>query len=394
MRLSHLSTIFALLVSPLAVADTPVESAPVDPIVPVPVDPVPTAQPGAVVVPEVPEVPEDETLIKQDKGTAKKRKKLKKGIVNISGFLSMVYKMRVERNGDGTKDPATFRLSKAVVRFRGRLTRYVGYTIEIDPRSPTIEGVLRDGYISLENLVPGHEIRVGQQKVPFGYENWRSSRRQYFLRRSELSEGLGRGVTHRDIGIGLVGKLKLAPGLRLENAIAVVNGAGLGVQLDDTHRKNLWGRVGIRYKNEQLGLIIHAGISGAIGDQYEPEDPGPPAVAATTFSFKRIAGDLEIDHRYAFIGLEYGMSWDENPTGSPSEQTSAYLVSLAGKTPWRVGPAIRYDASDAEGFGRITVGGYWGEPKAKVRVLVNYEVYEDDAGKNDGRFGLEGIVVF
>ena len=383
MRLQPCAILFVALVSSPVFADE------------VPEPPTTTADPVDAAL--APPVPEDETLIKQNKSGKRKGKKGKgkKGLVQVSGYLSMVYKMRVERNNDGTKDPATFRLSKATVRFRGRLNHYVGYTVEIDPRSPTVEGVLRDGYISLRHLIPGHEIRIGQQKVPFGYENWLSSTRQYFLRRSELSEGMGRGVTHRDIGIGVVGKLELAPGLRLENAVAVVNGAGFGVQQDDTHRKNVWGRVGIRYENEPLGLVIHAGISGAIGDQLEPEDPGPPVVPATRFAFKRIAGDLEVDHRYGFLGVEYGMSWDETPAGSgATEQSAAYLVTLAGKTPWHVGPAIRYDASDAEGFSRFTIGGYWGEPKAKVRVLADYEVYEDDLGKNDGRFGVEAIVVF
>ncbi len=395
MRLRILPLVLATLAASPALADETPAPADAPATDPSPVEP-PTEAPSppddAVASP----VPEDETLIKQNKSGQKKGKKKKKGkpgLVQVSGYLNMVYKMRVERSGDGTKDPATFRLSKATVRFRGRVNHYVGYTIEIDPRSPTVEGVLRDGYISLRHLVPGHEIRIGQQKVPFGYENWLSSTRQYFLRRSELSEGLARGVTHRDIGIGLVGKLKLAPGLRLENAIALVNGAGFGVQQDDTHRKNLWGRIGIRYKSESLGLVIHAGVSGAIGDQFEPEDPGPPLVPASTFSFKRIAGDLEIDHRYGFLAVEYGTSWDK-PAGGSSEQSSAFLITLAGKTPWHVGPAVRYDASDAEGFTRYTIGGYYGEPKAKFRVLADYEIYEDDFGKNDGRFGVEGIVVF
>ena len=87
----------------------------------------------------------------------------------------------------------------------------VSYQLEIDPRSPQIAGVMRDAYIAL-HVIPTQEIRLGQQKTPWGYENLVSSLKMYVVTRTEIGEGVGRGFTLRDIGIGLRGKIPLVPG--------------------------------------------------------------------------------------------------------------------------------------------------------------------------------------
>src|SRR6185295_11507812 len=109
--------------------------------------------------------------------------------------------------------------------------------VELDPRAPEINGVLRDAFLRF-TFIRGHQLRVGQQKTQFGYENRESSSELYAVNRTELSETLSRGVTLRDIGVGLIGHLNLGRGWRLEDAITVVNGAGFNVQADDTRGKN------------------------------------------------------------------------------------------------------------------------------------------------------------
>lgn len=318
----------------------------------------------------------------------KKRKRAK-----ISGFLTALYKMRVDQNDDAMTEPDAFRLGKVVVRVKGRVEERVGYVVEIDARSPTLAGVIRDAYVALY-VVPDHQIRLGQQKTPFGYENWLSTRQLYTITRSELSEGLGRGVTHRDIGVGIVGHVPLTDAWRLEDAMAVVNGAGFGVQADDTELKNVWARVGVR--GELAGdMVLHAGISGAIGDQMGEPDPGPPPLPAERFTFRRAGADLELDHPWFFAGAEFAMGWDTIPAGTgDTESSMAYVILLAGKTPWHAGPVLRYDVADADGFTRITAGAYWGEPDARARAIVHYEYFEDDAGTHDGRITTSAIVAF
>lgn len=74
--------------------------------------------------------------------------------------------------------------------------------------------------------------------------------------RSELAEGLGRGLTLRDIGVAVVGKVPLGCGFTLEDHVAVVNGAGMNVQADDPERKNVWARVGGRYDAPDRDLML------------------------------------------------------------------------------------------------------------------------------------------
>lgn len=339
---------------------------------------------------------EDKDKVKvKDKGKDKGKGKDKdKDKVKVSGFLTAWYKFRIDENGDGEREPDLFRLGKIRVRVSGWVHDKVGYVIEIDPRSPTIQGLARDAYVKLA-VVPRHEIRIGQQKTQFGYENPESSTRLYTITRSELGEGMARGVTLRDIGVGIVGNWKVAKGVRIEDAVTLVNGAGMGVQADDTTRKNLWGRVGVRYKNDASGLTVRIGLSGALGDQMTEADPGPPPEPAQRFEFSRIGTDLTVDHPWFFGAAELAMGWDELPAGSgETESQMAWYVLAAGKSPWKVGPVVRYDAWDLEEWSRITAGAYWGEPDDDVRVIVHYEHFEDEIGVHDGRVLGQAMVRF
>src|SRR5258705_12505563 len=88
---------------------------------------------------------------------------------------------------------------------------------------------------------------------------------------------MSRGITMRDIGLGLIGDLKIGKGWRLEDAVTVVNGAGMNVQADNTPRKNVWGRLGLRYRNDPKDYIARLGISGASGDLFDIGDPADPS---------------------------------------------------------------------------------------------------------------------
>ena len=332
-------------------------------------------------------VGDDQSTGDQEEKKKKKKKKRKKGerkAVNVSGYVQFSYKHRFDTNNDGMKDPGAFRVTRARVKLSGDIKRWASYVVEIDPRSPTIYGFMRDAYIELR-LIPMHRLLLGQQKTRFGYENGVSSSEAYTVTRSELGEGPARGITLRDIGVGVIGKVPLGQGFSLEDAVTLVNGSGMNVQVDETPRKNLWGRVGGRYRDKDRKLDIRLGVSAAFGNQLEPEDPGPPVTPAFTFTFRRFGVDVEIDTPWAFLAAELGTSTEESPAFTEPEESMGYYVMLVGKTPWNVGPVFRYDAFDAEEFKRFTFGGYWGAPKKKLRALTHYEVFEDSAGAHDHR---------
>ena len=309
----------------------------------------------------------------------------------ISGFVQVFYKGRRDANGDGLTEPGVFRDQRVRIEVRGDVNQHVGYDVAIDPRSPQINGVLRDGFITLD-YVPHHEIRVGQQKTIFGYENVVSSTRLYVVNRSEVADNIARGVTLRDIGVGLTGWVPLATHWRLEDGVTIVNGSGMNVQADETSRKDVWGRIGVRYRTRDStagkddAFTMRVGLSAASGDQIEPADPGPPAVAPFTFSFTRYGVDVEVDHPYAFFAAEYATTNDVAPKslGDVGGSAAGYYVLLAGKTRWHSGPIARWDV--LEEFRRLTLGAYVGPPSSDVSLLLNYEIFRDDLGKHDDRY--------
>jgi hypothetical protein len=305
--------------------------------------------------------------------------------VDVSGYVQVFYKMRRDANGDGVVEPSVFRDQRVRIEFKGDVTRHAAYDLEVDPRAPEITGVLRDAFIALD-YVRHHEIRIGQQKTLFGYENPASSARLFTVNRSEVSDNLSRGPNLRDIGIGLTGWLPAGERWRVEDALTLVNGSGMNVQADSTAKKNLWGRIGLRYKRPDW--TVRFGVSGASGDQQEPLDSGPPLVIAYTHGFTRLGADVEVDHPRVFFAAEFVSGNDKAPASLPDAGGGSvgYYAIVAGKTRWNAGPLLRYDA--LEGFRRWTGGGYVGLPSDDVSLLLNYEVFRDDLGKHDDRFYL------
>lgn len=332
----------------------------------------------------------DETLIKQEQPPAsKKKQQRRKGLMpQISGYLQVFYKKRFDTDDTKGVEPSLFRIHRVRLRVSGKIIPKVRYQIEIDPRAPEITGVLRDAFIEFRHI-PFHKLRIGQQKTPWGYENSESSSRLYTVTRTELSESPGRGLTLRDIGIAIKGRIPLAASWDLEDHIALVNGAGMNVQVDDTAMKNLWARVGVRFRLPDRDLVVRAGASLGIGNYREPEDPGPPVVPSFILSFRRFGADVQVDTRWAFIVAEVTRSTDESSlVPDEPEESLAWYVLVAGKTPWNVGPVVRYDTYDRDEFKRWTLGGYWGALDARLRAMATYEIFEDDAGKHDHRLLL------
>lgn len=292
---------------------------------------------------------------------------------HVSGFIQAHYRYALDTGADSLVDNDNFRIQRVRIGIDGDVYPWLSYNVEIDPRSPDIISLLRDAFITFK-FIPRHKLRVGQQKTQFGYENVESSSRLFAVNRTEVSDNLSRGVNLRDIGIGLLGNLKLGGGWRIEDAVTVVNGAGMNVQDDNTRKKNVWGRVGLRYKSDARGnLLARVGVSGAVGDQFdEGDDPLDPTDDFRN-KFDRVGADVELDHDLFLFTAEYVLGHDENAATGEKDDPSGYYVNLVGKTRWEVGPIARFDTLGDE-FKRWTLGAYYGSASAPLRVMINYEL--------------------
>jgi len=312
-------------------------------------------------------------------------KVLKGKHLKVYGFVQTFYRHAFETGSDGVYDNGNFRVQRVRLGVKGDLAKWLSYEVDIDPRAPEITGVLRDAFFDVK-VIPNHVVRIGQQKTTFGYENNVSSSKLFAVNRTEMSDNITRGPNLRDIGVGLIGHIPLANGFRIEDSVTLVNGAGMNVQDDDTRRKSVWGRLGLRYKKEDFWVRL--GVSGATGDFMDEGDDEEDPADDVRLSFDRIGFDVEVDHKWFFVSAEYAAGWNDEE--DEREDVDGWYINLVGKTPWKIGPIVRYDATATEGtsdYKRWTLGGYYGNPNDRFRVLVNYEIRQkmEDPSGNVGR---------
>ena len=320
--------------------------------------------------------------------------KTKKYKPQISGVIQAHFLEEFNTNGDTIRDPDGFRILRARLTAKGKVAKGVSYVLMVDARPPEPRGFLRDAYISFSQL-KGHEIRVGQQKTQFGWENRQSITDLYTVNRAEMSDAVSRGENLRDIGVGIIGHITLNKKWRVEDAVTYTNGTRSNVAgpYDFNTKKALWGRVGLRYKKEDV-MINVGGSFGTGGIRYLYDDVLDPSddVYAT---FHRLGMDVQAESKRFFFAAEYGAGTDM-VKDTLFNDPKGYQALLLVKTKWKIGPLARYDAYQDE-WSVWTFGAYYGEKNAPLRVLVNYMVRSgitDVPQGHDDRLYIQMQVVF
>ena len=132
--------------------------------------------------------------------------------------------------------------------------------------------------------------------------------------------------------------------------------------------KKLWRRLGLRYKTNNVTVKL-GGSFGFGGLRYLGDSINNPSDDVYA-DFNRVGADIQVDHKYFFLAGEYAMGTDlvkDTLHGEPM----GYQAILAFKTKWNIGSFARYDVFEDE-WKVMTVGAYYGLPKDKFRILVNY----------------------
>jgi hypothetical protein len=313
-----------------------------------------------------------------------------------------------------TADSGTFEIRRARIGAKGDVVaESIGYNVLFDAADTS----LKDAFLAAKQLgIPGLELRAGQFKTPFGYEQPESDTKLLWVYSSYVVQALARSTTtatvntapdSRDVGAAVLGKWSLPAGLGAELAAAVTNGAGPN-RKDDLNEKNAWGRAGLTAKAGPAS--IRAGASYGYGHQLVLGANGKyDGTAATTddasFYFHTYGADVEVDSKWLFVAAEVIQSERDvrdHATGARSGYDArGWYAGVYGKTPWHVGPifrAERYDRNRSAANDlneRYTVGAYADLLPVNARLIFNFELDESEKAVRTGnRAILFGQVIF
>ncbi|WP_242342270.1 porin [Anaeromyxobacter terrae] len=286
---------------------------------------------------------------------------------------------------------STAEFRRARIGIRGEVLPRVGYTVLFDAADTS----LKDAYVALR-LAPRLELRLGQFKTPFGYEQAESDTKLLWVYNSYVVAALARGRDSRDLGALLTGKFRLSSALDAELATAAVDGAGPNAK-DDLNEKNVWGRAGVALS---LGRTV-ARAGGSYGYGHQVQSLGADgkfgtigAVLDDTYAYFHTAGaDLTLETPWFFGVAELIESrrrvrkYASPATVAASDQDArGWYAGFYGKTPWSVGPVFRveqYDPNDAgsargDRYERYTLGAYYDLLSVNARLVANYELDRSD----------------
>jgi hypothetical protein len=323
------------------------------------------------------------------------------------GFVNLQY-TRTDAPAPGT-ETSTFQARRARIGARGDLTPNVGYAFLFDGADTS----LKDAYGVLKGFgVPGLEVRAGQFKTPFGYEQVESDTKLLWVNGSYVVQALARSTAtasvtatpdSRDLGVGVTGRWGTTLGA--EVAFSVVNGAGPN-RTDDVDTKNVWSRAGLVLKAD--GATLRAGGSfgagrqvAGLGTNAKFDGVGTP-VDDTYFWFTTYGADVELDTPFFFAAAEMIQSERDARTYTSATASTAtaftargWYAGIYGKTPWKLGPifrAERYDRSRSAANDtneRYTLGAYVDVLPVNARLIFNYEL---DRSAKPVRTGDRAIV--
>ena len=225
-------------------------------------------------------------------------------------------------------ESSTFRLRRAELAFKGKVTEWAGYVIEADPAR---DDILRQGYAWLGKHKQ-IELTLGQFKAPLGREELDHSEELPFVERAEVTHTY---APAEELGIGGFWKCPIVQaGLSLTN--------GTGTDLDNNEWKDITGRL-------VAAPVEWVEVGGAV--QY-----GRVMDADNELDRLRIGGEL-----YAH-----------------------------GSSQFFQGEFIYEDLDELQSYGLYLEGGWgfatgWKMPE-KLEVVLRYEMLDPDMdGEDDGQ---------
>ncbi len=258
-------------------------------------------------------------------------------------------------SGQKNAGTSTFRLRRAEMSYDGKVAEIVKYRLMIDPTqiwngnqtvtstgtvgtggkvsvtgTVAVKDILQDAYVGA--MVPYHEVRLGQFKLPITMEGYGSSSKLDFAERSIMGRTFG---DQRDIGV-----MVLSDGLPyVEYEAAIVNGTGKNVYDNSPHKAGVARLVVKPYPG------IAVGGSGEAAQLYDPS-------AGTTRHQNRAGAEAALEMYGVSLKAEYmkGVTgvYDSTAKALTTLKPAGYYGTLGYRFLPGVQGVVRYEHFDSD----------------------------------------------
>jgi phosphate-selective porin OprO/OprP len=255
-----------------------------------------------------------------------------------------------------------FYLRRARLNATGKFLEEFDFRLEGDfagtlANTTGLRAQMTDGYIDW-NRYAAANVRVGQFKTPFGYEQLYSDPRLTTLERSLVNDRLTSG---RQLGAQVGGDLL---DKRLSYAVGAFNGNGTNNNFNDDEHFMVAARLsGVLWQGKLLGQSASAGLGI---DALDSDDTN--VAFSSEFGFDSTPATADRDN--IFAGTRRGTGIDGQLTAGPFELMAEYLE-------------MRFEPRNARPAAELTSNGWYVQGSAyvipqRLQVVLKHETFDPD----------------
>lgn len=308
----------------------------------------------------------------------------------------------------------SFSVRRARINLVGEYAEHFDYKLEMDfaGLSSAMRAQLTDGYLNWSRH-PAANIKLGQFKTPFGYEQLTSDTKVLTAERSLPNDFLTFG---RQLGAGVGGDIVEK---RLKYSAGVFNGNNANIGINDADNFMVAGRidgVALKKKVQDKDLTWNAGLNGIHSVDTASTVPGfgfrtnPTGAANNVFAGTRYGFGADTQVNWSRFGLFAEYLWmNFEPDNGNLTVTTAddqfssngfYVGGTFDIVPKKWQALVRYDVLDTEdGNGladgnEVVLGLNYYIKGDDIKLVANYIIGDPDQGDGGGRFILRAQLVF
>jgi phosphate-selective porin OprO/OprP len=285
--------------------------------------------------------------------------------LTIGGFIQAQFDDGDKGDSRFANDNGRFYLRRARLNASGRFMEDFDFRLELDlsnnlSNTSAMRAQMTDGYITWTHYSAAN-IRVGQFKTPYGFEQLYSDTRLLTIERSLVNDRL---TESRQVGAQLSGDLL---DKHLSYAAGVFNGNGVNNNFNDNNAFLKVGRISV---TPWSGMVAGSKASWSVaGNGYSSKDTG---LAISDLGLDSTPTTPDKDGLFTGKRNAYGV--DSQLVSGPFELWGEYLN-------------VRFEPDSKIPQAKFTSAGWYGQaavylmPK-RFQIVLKYETFDPNTDKN------------